>query len=78
MAYDRQIIFQQAQAAIREHNLFYIEDVVAFLPVSKHTFYRFFQIECDEYDAIKKMLEANKVRTKAFIRNKLYEDKGGV
>ena len=77
MAYDRDEIYQQAQAAIRDHNLFFIEDVVAFLPVSKQTFYRFFPIECDEYDALKKMLEANKIRTKASIRNKLYKGKGG-
>lgn len=77
MAYDRDEIYQQAQAAIRDHNLFFIEDVVAFLPISKQTFYRFFPIECDEYDALKKMLEANKIRTKASIRNKLYKGKGG-
>ena len=37
MAYDRDEIFQQAQAAIRDHNLFFIEDVVAFIPISKQT-----------------------------------------
>lgn len=77
MAYDRQIIFQQAQAAIRDHNLFFIEDVVAFLPCDKTTFYRHFPTECNEYNTLKKMLEANKIRTKASIRNKLYKGKGG-
>lgn len=77
MAYDRQIIFQQAQAAIRDHNLFFIEDVVAFLPCGKTTFYEFFPVESNEMNTLKKMLEANKIRTKASIRNKLYKGKGG-
>ena len=77
MAYDRQIIFQQAQAAIRDHNLFFIEDVVAFLPCDRATYYRLFPQDCDECDKLKKMLEANKIRTKASIRNKLYKGKGG-
>jgi hypothetical protein len=76
MAYDRDEIFQQAQAAIRDHNLFFIEDVVAFLPVSKQTFYRFFPIECDEYDALKRMCGDNKIKTKSGIRAKLYKEKG--
>lgn len=77
MAYDRDEIYQQAQAAIRDHNLFFIEDVVAFIPISKPTFYEFFPVESNELNALKKMLEANKVRTKASIRNKLYKGKGG-
>ena len=77
MAYNRDEIFQQAQAAIRDHNLFFIEDVVAFLPCDKTTFYRHFPTECNEYNTLKKMLEANKIRTKASIRNKLYKGKGG-
>lgn len=77
MAYDRDEIFQQAQAAIRDHNLFFIEDVVAFLPCGKTTFYEFFPVESNEMNTLKKMLEANKIRTKASIRNKLYKGKGG-
>lgn len=77
MAYDRDEIFQQAQAAIRDHNLFFIEDVVAFLPCGKTKFYEFFPVESNEMNTLKKMLDANKIRTKASIRNKLYKGKGG-
>ena len=77
MAYDRQLIFQQAQAAIRDHNLFFIEDVVAYLPICRATFYNLFDEDLDKLDTVKKMLEDNKIRTKASIRNKLYKGKGG-
>ena len=76
MAYDRNKIFKQAQDVIREHNLFFIEDIVAWLPCDKTTFYRFFPTECNEYNTLKKMLEDNKVRMKTSIRAKLYKGKG--
>ena len=76
MAYDRNKIFKQAQNVIREHNLFFIEDIVAWLPCDKTTFYRFFPTECNEYNTLKKLLEDNKVRMKTSIRAKLYKGKG--
>lgn len=76
MAYDRNKIFKQAQDVIREHNLFFIEDIVAWLPCDKTTFYRFFPTKCNEYNTLKKLLEDNKVRMKTSIRAKLYKGKG--
>lgn len=76
MAYDRNKIFKQAQDVIKEHNLFFIEDIVAWLPCDKTTFYRFFPTECNEYNTLKKLLEDNKVRMKTSIRAKLYKGKG--
>lgn len=76
MAYDRNKIFKQAQDVIREHNLFFIDDIVAWLPISKPTFYEFFPLESNELNELKKMLEDNKVRMKTSIRAKLYKGKG--
>lgn len=76
MAYDREKIYQQAQAAIRDHNLFFIEDVVAWLPCDKTTFYRFFPTESNEYNTLKRMCGDNKIKTKSGIRAKLYKEKG--
>lgn len=57
---------------IEERNLFFIEDLVAFLPCDRATFYRKFPHGCDECDAIKRALETNKVRTKSAIRHRLF------
>ena len=76
MAYDRNKIFKQAQNVIREHNLFFIDDIVAWLPISKPTFYEFFPLESNELNELKRMLEDNKVRMKTSIRAKLYKGKG--
>ena len=76
MAYDRRKIYKQALDVIIDHNLFFIEDIVAWLPCDKTTFYRYFPVDCNEYNTLKKMLEDNKVRMKTSIRAKLYKGKG--
>jgi hypothetical protein len=73
MAFDRDKLYQQAQTAITENNLFFIEDVVAFIPCSKPTFYEHFPIDSNELNNLKDLLEKNKIRTKAAIRAKLYK-----
>lgn len=73
MAYDKKKIYQQAEEAIKKNNLFFIEDIVAFLPCDKTTFYRFFPTESNEYNTLKDLLDDNKVRTKSSIRAKLWK-----
>ena len=73
MAFDRDKLYQQAQTAITENNLFFIEDIVAFIPCSKPTFYEHFPIDSNELNNLKDLLEKNKIRTKSAIRAKLYK-----
>jgi hypothetical protein len=73
MAYDKNKIYQQAEEAIKKHNLFFIEDIVAFLPCSKQTFYDFYPVNSDELDTLKELLDNNKVKTKSAIRAKLFK-----
>ena len=78
MAYNRKKIFEQAKEAIEKNNLFFVEDVVTWLPISKPTFYEFFPVESNKLNDIKNMLETNKTRTKSAIRSKLFKsDKAG-
>ena len=73
MAYDRNKIYQQAEEAIKKNNLFFVEDIPAFLPCSRSTFYAFFPDGSDELDTLKSFLDDNKVRTKSSIRAKLWK-----
>lgn len=78
MAYNKKKIFQQAKDTIQKNNLFFVEDIVAFLPVGKTWFYEKFPIDSDEMNTMKRLLEENKVRTKSAIRAKLFKsDKAG-
>jgi len=72
MAYSRKKLYEQAMQVIEERNLFFIEDVVAFLPCDRSTFYAKFPPNSDESDTIKRALETNKIRTKSAIRHRLF------
>ena len=73
MAYDKKKIYDQAIEAIKKNNLFFIEDVVAFLPIAKKTYYQWFPLESNESNELKELLDQNKIRTKSAIRAKLYK-----
>lgn len=73
MAYDRNKIFEQAKEMIIKHKLFFVEDIVAFLPISKKTFYEFFPLESDESNELKELLETNRTELKVSMRSKWYK-----
>jgi hypothetical protein len=71
MAYDKIKIFEQSKSVIKKHRLYFIEDVVAYLPIVKKTFYEYFPLESNESNILKELLEQNKINTKVQIRKKL-------
>jgi hypothetical protein len=73
MAYDRIKIFEQAKEMIVKHKLFFVEDIVAFLPISKTTFYEFFPIDSHETNELKDLLETNRTELKVSMRSKWYK-----
>lgn len=73
MAYDRKKIFKQAKEMIVKHKLFFVEDIVAFLPISKKTFYEFFPLESNESNDLKELLEQNRTELKVSMRSKWYK-----
>jgi len=72
MAYDRNKIFEQAKEVIVKHKLFFIEDIVAFLPISKKTFYEYYPLDSNESNELKELLEVNRVTLKVSMRSKWY------
>lgn len=70
MAYKKAELEEQALAAIKKHNLFFIEDVVAYLPCTKGTFYN---KNLHELDAIKDALSNNRIKVKNGLRAKWYK-----
>ena len=73
MAYDRVKIFEQAKEMIVKHKLFFIEDIVAFLPCAKPTFYDFFPPDSNELNELKELLETNRTELKVSMRSKWYK-----
>ena len=72
MAYDRIKIFEQAKEVIVKHKLFFVDDIVAFLPCSKQTFYDFFPVNSDKLDELKELLNQNRTTLKVSMRSKWY------
>ena len=70
MAYDTKELMELAFKAIKKHNLFMIEDVVAFLPCSTATFYNH---ELDKLEELKEMINTNRIATKKKMQNKWFE-----
>ncbi len=58
---------------IVKHKLFFIEDIVAFIPCSKNYFYDHFPVNSNEYDELKGMLEINRTELKVSMRSKWYK-----
>ncbi len=76
--YNKKDLFEQAKKAIKDNNLFFFSDVIAFLPCHADTFYQYFRPDEDEHTELREMLENNKIRTKSAIRSKLFKsDKAG-
>jgi hypothetical protein len=73
MQYDKQKIFEQAKDAINKNKLFFIEDIVAFLPISKPTFYDYFKVGSNEFNELKEMLDNNRIEVKSSMRKKWYD-----
>jgi hypothetical protein len=73
MAYDRKKIFEQAKEVIVKHKLFFIEDIVAFLPCAKPTFYEFFPPDSNQLNELKGLLETNRTELKVSMRSKWYK-----
>lgn len=72
MAYDKNKIFEQAKEAIVKHKLFFVEDIVAFLPIAKKTFYEYYPVDSNECNELKGLLEINRTTLKVSMRSKWY------
>jgi hypothetical protein len=73
MAYDKQKIFEQAKEMIVKHKLFFIEDIIAFVPIGKTKFYEFFPPDTNDTNELKGLLETNRVELKVSMRSKWYK-----
>ena len=73
MAYSKaqkQLILTKAIAQAKKHNLYFISDVIAYLPISRQTFYDW---KFDKIDKLKGILQDNKICVKVALRKKWQE-----
>jgi len=70
MAYKTEELIKKALEVVEKHNLFFIEDVVAYLPCSRQTFYTH---NLDKLESLKELLDANRINAKVKMRKKWSE-----
>ena len=73
MAYKTEDLFNTAIEQIKKNKLFFIEDIVAYLPCRKSTFYEHFSNESDYYKRMFEELEKNRTELKVSMRSKWYK-----
>jgi hypothetical protein len=73
MAYITEELFKTAKDAITKHNLIFIEDIIAYLPCHKSTFYEHFPNESDSYKILFDMLETNRTKLKVSMRSEWHK-----
>ena len=72
MAYKKTDMIKQSLEAIKENNLVFVEEIIAFVPFSQATFYNH---KLEQLEEIKKALDNNRIRTKAGLRKNWRESK---
>lgn len=70
--YNTEDLLKTALKAITENGLIFIEDIIAYLPCHKSTFYEHFPNESDNYKTMFDMLETNRTTLKVSMRSKWY------
>ena len=70
MAYKKADLEAQALKAIKEHNLMFVSDLVAYLPCSSSTFYA---KNLEKSEAIKELLNKNRINVKNGLRAKWFK-----
>ena len=73
MAYKTEDLLNTAIEQIKKHKLFFIEDIIAFLPCRKSTFYEHFPNDSDYYKRMFEELEQNRTELKVSMRSKWYK-----
>ena len=73
--YDPKELFEKAKKLVKKNKLFWFEDIIAFLPIGKDTFYRYYPTDSEEYDTLKKLLEENRIGLKVSLRAKWHNSK---
>jgi hypothetical protein len=73
MAYKTEDLFNTAIEQIKKHKLFFIEDIISFMPCAKSTFYEHFPNESNYYKKMFEELERNRTELKVSMRSKWYK-----
>ena len=73
MPYNTEILREKAIKAIKDNDLIFVEDICAYIGISKPCFYDHFKLNTDYFYELSSLLEENKIRLKTSIRKKWFD-----
>ena len=73
ISYDTKQLKEKAIEAIKKHKLIFVEDICAYIGISKPTYYDRFKVGSDDFNELSDLLEKNKIEVKTAIRKKWLE-----
>ncbi len=73
MPYNKKKLYEQAINIATNKKCFFIEQVVSFMSCEKPTFYKYFKPGSNELNAIKDLLEANRIEVKSAMYKKWFD-----
>ncbi len=73
MKKNKEKIFNDALRIAKEKKCFFIEQLVSFLPIAKPTFYDYFPVGSNDMNAVKDILDSNRVEVKTAMYNKWFK-----
>lgn len=66
-------LFEQALQIAKDKRLIFVEEVIAYLPISKPTFYDYYPKDSNDFNELKRVINDNKIDIKQGLREKWYE-----
>lgn len=66
-------LFEQALQIAKDKRLIFVEEVIAYLPISKPTFYDYYPKDSNDFNELRRVINDNKIDIKQGLREKWYE-----
>lgn len=70
---DKDKLFEKAKEVIPKYKLIFIEDVCAYLGISKPTFYVHLPVGSNEFNELRELLDKNCIEIKVSLRKKWFD-----
>jgi AcrR family transcriptional regulator len=70
--YNKDKLYEMAIDAIQKNRLIFVDDIVAYLPCSRSTFYEHFPSKSDDYEKMFELLNKNRTELKVSMRSKWF------
>lgn len=70
----RKRIYNKAKKIIVEKDIIFLNELISYLPIHIDTYYEYFPVASEESEALKEMIEQNKINKKKVIQKRWFDN----